>query len=193
MQVSMQQSGSWVAQVRSRRTTGRRPRAPFHPQAAAQTPARPKWAGGPQAGSVSVCTAGRCAAAQGCSCLHNCTHQNLMPCQHTSCPFARFSSCLSGASAVMDNIPCLLPTCHPPPAGDDLLSKLVNVVIQSPLFGLLKQGARARIKDTAEKRGVPWQQRVFELEHSEVRLWLAAWPGGRRCACVVPGVEARRV
>ncbi len=26
----------------------------------------------------------------------------------------------------------------------------------------------AILQDTAEKRGVPWQQRVFELEHSEV-------------------------
>lgn len=48
------------------------------------------------------------------------------------------------------------------------MSRLVNLVIDSPLFGLLREGARARIKDTAEKRGVPWQQRVFELEHSGV-------------------------
>jgi len=32
------------------------------------------------------------------------------------------------------------------PAGDDLLSRLVNVVINSPLFDLLREGARARIK-----------------------------------------------
>lgn len=53
-------------------------------------------------------------------------------------------------------------------AGDDFLSRLVNVAIESPLFGVLKEGARKRIKDTAERRGVPWQQRVFELEHSGV-------------------------
>ncbi|KAL4427656.1 hypothetical protein ABPG75_001745 [Micractinium tetrahymenae] len=53
-------------------------------------------------------------------------------------------------------------------AGDDLLSRLVNVVINSPLFGVLKEGARKRIKQTAESRGVPWQHRVFELEHSGV-------------------------
>ncbi|PSC68913.1 CMV 1a interacting 1 [Micractinium conductrix] len=34
--------------------------------------------------------------------------------------------------------------------------------------GVLKEGARKRIKQTAEQRGVPWQQRVFELEHSGV-------------------------
>ncbi len=48
------------------------------------------------------------------------------------------------------------PRLHPPnlclpaglcmPAGDDLLSRLVNVVINSPLFDLLREGARARIK-----------------------------------------------
>lgn len=38
------------------------------------------------------------------------------------------------------------------PAGDDLLSRLVNVVINSPLFDLLREGARARIKVGACRR-----------------------------------------
>ncbi|EFN54576.1 hypothetical protein CHLNCDRAFT_35970 [Chlorella variabilis] len=59
-------------------------------------------------------------------------------------------------------------------AGDDLVSRLVNVVIDSPLFGVLKEGARNRIKQTAERRGVPWQQRVYELEHSQPHVQVFA-------------------
>lgn len=44
----------------------------------------------------------------------------------------------------------------------------MNLLIASPLFGVLKEGARRRIRGVAEGRGVPWQARVAELERSAV-------------------------
>ncbi|KAI7841687.1 hypothetical protein COHA_004554 [Chlorella ohadii] len=94
-----------------------------------------------------------------------------MQCALTTSPATqRVHARRSGRQALRVHATAQTSTGLPKPkwAGDDLLSRLVNVVINSPLFDLLREGARARIKDTAEKRGVPWQQRVFELEHSEV-------------------------
>lgn len=53
--------------------------------------------------------------------------------------------------------------------GDSILSQAVNAAINfPPLFGIMKMGARAAIKGTAEKRGVPWAENVKTLESSEV-------------------------
>jgi ubiquinone/menaquinone biosynthesis C-methylase UbiE len=44
-------------------------------------------------------------------------------------------------------------------AGDDLLSKFVNLLIQTkPLYALMKRQARQVLIKTAEKKGVPWRQ-----------------------------------
>lgn len=53
--------------------------------------------------------------------------------------------------------------------GDGLLSKAVNAAINfPPLFAVMKLGARAAIKGTAEKKGVPWAETVDTLQQSEV-------------------------
>jgi SAM-dependent methyltransferase len=50
-------------------------------------------------------------------------------------------------------------------AGDKLLSRVVNAAINfPPLFSVMKVGARAAIKGTAEKRSVPWAGNVSTLE-----------------------------
>ncbi len=49
--------------------------------------------------------------------------------------------------------------------GDSVLSRVVNAAINfPPLFGVMKIGARAAIKGTAEKRSVPWAANVSTLE-----------------------------
>jgi ubiquinone/menaquinone biosynthesis C-methylase UbiE len=46
---------------------------------------------------------------------------------------------------------------------------MVNSAINfPPLFAVMKLGARAAIKGTAEKRGIPWADNVATLERSEV-------------------------
>ena len=53
--------------------------------------------------------------------------------------------------------------------GDSLLSRAVNAAIGfPPLFAVMKLGARAAIKGTAEKRGIPWADNVAALGRSEV-------------------------
>lgn len=60
-------------------------------------------------------------------------------------------------------------------AGEDLLSRLVNVLIQTkPIYALMKQQARQVLIKTAEKNGVPWRQTVQEFEASAVQHRLAA-------------------
>lgn len=55
-------------------------------------------------------------------------------------------------------------------AGDDLLSRLVNRAIQTPLlYALMKRQARQVIIKTAEKNGVPWRQTCVELDTPEMR------------------------
>lgn len=52
-------------------------------------------------------------------------------------------------------------------AGDDLLSRLVNVLIQTkPIYSVMKQQARRVIVKTAEKNGIPWRQNYEELAAS---------------------------
>ena len=55
--------------------------------------------------------------------------------------------------------------------GDDSLpSKLVNMLIASPLFPLLKIGARQQMQMTAEKNEIPWRKTVSRLEAEQARL-----------------------
>lgn len=55
-------------------------------------------------------------------------------------------------------------------AGDDLLSRCVNLLIQTkPLYALMKQQARQVLIKTAEKNGVPWRKRYEELEAAGIR------------------------
>lgn len=55
-------------------------------------------------------------------------------------------------------------------AGDDWLSRLVNLLIKTkPIYSLMKQQARQVLIKTAEKKGVPWQQTCTELEASGVQ------------------------
>lgn len=59
-------------------------------------------------------------------------------------------------------------------AGDDLLSKVVNWLIQSkPLYALMKRQARQVMIKTAEKNGIPWRQSVADLAASDVETRLA--------------------
>jgi len=52
-------------------------------------------------------------------------------------------------------------------AGEDLLSRLVNVLIQTePLYKIMKYQARQVVIKTAEKKGIPWRQNARELERS---------------------------
>jgi len=53
--------------------------------------------------------------------------------------------------------------------GDSVLSSIVNAAIGfPPLFNVMKLGARAAMKDTATRQGVPWDQTIAGLEASEV-------------------------
>ena len=53
-------------------------------------------------------------------------------------------------------------------AGEDWLSRLVNVLIKTkPLYSLMKYQARKVLISTAEKNGVPWRQTVKDLEQSK--------------------------
>lgn len=53
-------------------------------------------------------------------------------------------------------------------AGEDWLSRLVNVLIKTkPLYGLMKYQARKVLIKTAEKNGVPWRQTVKDLAQSK--------------------------
>lgn len=52
-------------------------------------------------------------------------------------------------------------------AGDDLLSRLVNVLIQTkPIYAVMKHQARQVLIKTAEKNGIPWRKNYEELEAS---------------------------
>ncbi|NET48465.1 MAG: class I SAM-dependent methyltransferase, partial [Merismopedia sp. SIO2A8] len=55
-------------------------------------------------------------------------------------------------------------------AGDDFLSRVVNLLIQTkPLYQLMKQQARRVLINTAEKNGIPWRQACRDFEQSEVK------------------------
>ncbi|MDA0672683.1 MAG: class I SAM-dependent methyltransferase [Cyanobacteria bacterium] len=59
-------------------------------------------------------------------------------------------------------------------AGDDWLSRLVNLLINTkPLYALMKRQARQVLIKTAERNGIPWRQQRAEWEASSVRDRLA--------------------
>ncbi len=59
-------------------------------------------------------------------------------------------------------------------AGDDLLSRCVNLLIQTkPIYALMKQQARQVLIKTAEKNGVPWRKQSEELAASGLQQQLA--------------------
>ncbi len=58
-------------------------------------------------------------------------------------------------------------------AGEDLLSKFVNLLIQTkPLYGLMKAQARRVLIKTAEKNGIAWRKNVRELTSSPAKDFL---------------------
>jgi ubiquinone/menaquinone biosynthesis C-methylase UbiE len=55
-------------------------------------------------------------------------------------------------------------------AGNDLLSQLVNSLIQTkPIYNVMKHQARQVFMKTAEKNGIPWRKTYQELEVSGVK------------------------
>lgn len=55
-------------------------------------------------------------------------------------------------------------------AGDDLLSRFVNVLIQTrPIYAVMKQQARQVLIKTAEKNGIPWRKTYEDLENSGIQ------------------------
>lgn len=55
-------------------------------------------------------------------------------------------------------------------AGEDVLSRIVNVLIQTkPIYALMKQQARQVFIKTAEKNGIPWRHNYKELEASNAK------------------------
>ena len=55
-------------------------------------------------------------------------------------------------------------------AGDDLLSRLVNLLIQTkPIYRVMQHQARQVLIKTAEKNGIPWRKNYQELEQSSVK------------------------
>jgi SAM-dependent methyltransferase len=58
-------------------------------------------------------------------------------------------------------------------AGEDWLSRVVNLLIQTkPLYALMKQQARQVLIKTAEKKGIPWRESVQVLEASGLKAQL---------------------
>lgn len=52
-------------------------------------------------------------------------------------------------------------------AGEDLLSRLVNLLIKTkPIYRLMQRQARQVLIETAEKNGIPWRKNYQELEQS---------------------------
>ncbi len=55
-------------------------------------------------------------------------------------------------------------------AGDDLLSRLVNLLIKTkPIYSIMKRQARQVFIRTAEKNGIPWRKNYQELANSDVK------------------------
>ena len=55
-------------------------------------------------------------------------------------------------------------------AGEDLLSRFVNVLIKTkPIYSIMKRQARQVLIDTAEKNGIPWRKNYQELEQSTAK------------------------
>jgi ubiquinone/menaquinone biosynthesis C-methylase UbiE len=58
-------------------------------------------------------------------------------------------------------------------AGDDLLSRFVNILIQTkPIYAVMKQQARQVLIKTAEKNGIPWRQNTEDLRTSGIQTQL---------------------
>lgn len=59
-------------------------------------------------------------------------------------------------------------------AGDDFLSRCVNLLIQTkPVYALMKQQARQVFIKTAEKNGIPWRKQYKELTASGIQQQVA--------------------
>mgnify|MGYP002777302852 CR=1 FL=1 len=59
-------------------------------------------------------------------------------------------------------------------AGDDLLSRFVNLLIHTPpLYAVMKHQARQVLIQTAEKNGIPWRQRSQDLATLDLEMRLA--------------------
>ena len=55
-------------------------------------------------------------------------------------------------------------------AGDDFLSRCVNLLIQTkPVYAVMKQQARQVLIKTAEKNGIPWRKHYEELTASKIQ------------------------
>ena len=55
-------------------------------------------------------------------------------------------------------------------AGEDLLSRLVNVLIKTkPIYSIMKSQARQVLIKTAEKNGIPWRENYQDLERSDAK------------------------
>lgn len=55
-------------------------------------------------------------------------------------------------------------------AGQDLLSRLVNLLIKTkPIYAVMQRQARQVLIKTAEKNGIPWRKNYQELEESEAK------------------------
>lgn len=60
-------------------------------------------------------------------------------------------------------------------AGDDLLSRFVNVLIQTkPIYAVMKQQARQVLIKTAEKNGISWRENYEKLQASGIQQQLAS-------------------
>ena len=59
---------------------------------------------------------------------------------------------------------------RPPWAGGGLLSDLANALIASPLFKVIKQGARNVIIDGAIDKGIQWNERRDEMARNQESL-----------------------
>jgi ubiquinone/menaquinone biosynthesis C-methylase UbiE len=68
-----------------------------------------------------------------------------------------------------------LSSAKPAWAGNDPLSRFVNLLIQTPpIYRLMKQQARQVLIKTAEKKGIAWQQNCQQLEASDVKASIQA-------------------
>ncbi|MGL5794275.1 MAG: class I SAM-dependent methyltransferase, partial [Waterburya sp.] len=55
-------------------------------------------------------------------------------------------------------------------AGEDLLSRFVNLLIQTkPIYSIMQRQARQVLIKTAEKNGIPWRKNYQELEQSTAK------------------------
>lgn len=66
-------------------------------------------------------------------------------------------------------------TSKPAWAGDDFLSRCINLLIQTkPIYAVMKQQARQVLIKTAERNGISWRQQYEQLHQSGVQQRLSA-------------------